>query len=960
MLTWSSSNANTCTAAGGWSGTRATGGTETITGITSTTSYSIQCGNGVTSASASTSVTATPAQSAPATLSFSGSPNLVQRGGQTTLTWLATGVETCFGSWQHNVPLAIAGTATLTIDGPTTQNNLELRCYGPTESIAKTVSIAIQTFSGELLIPSGNAVDSDVNDPDADYRSNDTIDSAMGLADFGSTPGYVNQPLAGPLGRSYENGDLVDYYRTSTMKAGQVIRLVMPTVDMNVPAEVRDDADLYLRDSDGRLIDAVISSGPSEVLLVPRDDVYVIEVRSVRGGMNYLLSLEDATPLAATSAERLSADFVPGEAIATVRGASAAGPVTKTRGAVASITVARKAGAPDREMRVAFDATSIARLKQQNATTQFSSRSTAGPESVSRAKLATLLALKALRQRSDVRTAELNRIVRGQATPGDPLYARQQWHYAAASLPLAWDASTGSSNVIVAIVDSGMVRDHPDLRDKFVDGYDFVSDPRNSDGDGLDDDYSDAGYQFGDQWIFHGTHVAGTVGASANNGVGGTGVAWGARLMPLRVLDGRGGTEYDMLQSVRYAAGLPNDSGRLPTRRADVINLSLSAPTECPALAAEVFEQVVAAGVVVVAAAGNFSGNVPSSPASCPGVISVGATGADGALAPYSNFGKAVSLVAPGGSMNYDLDQDGFPDGIFSASGTWQNGGVVAGYDWLEGTSMAAPHVAGVIALMRSIKPSLSPLEISQMLESGLLTDVPDPSSGDDLGRGRLNAVFALQAASGVFPSAPHLRATPSALNFGGVTESLTFQLRNSGSGLLSVQDVKSTVPWATVLPLRVDSQGLGDYQVLVTRAGSPRGIRNGTLDISSSAGPLVLPFVMTNQIGGPASWLGAVHVKARDAATGQVVRSLLFKHTLDRTYYRFDDLPAGRVILTAGTDMNNDGNVCDPGEVCGAFPSRRLPDVIDYNGVQTAVDLALGLTALTPTSASLATASRQ
>lgn len=946
-LTWSSTNANSCTASGGWSGPRATSGSEAITAINTDTRFAIECRNVAETAAAQVTVTVLRSSDAPPTVNLKATPSLVRNGGVITLTWTSTNADSCYPSWPVSGMLPPSGTATFPAGYPGARQQFTLQCSGPGGTTSVTVTVDVQTLMGELVIPSGIFVDGDVNDPEAGYYPNDRLNDAMPVPSLGFVPGYVNQPFSGPQGRSYEIGDQQDFYRASTMLEGQIVRLVMPTVDVNAPADSRDDADLYLWDIDGRLIDAAIGSGATEVLRIPQEAPYVIEVRSVHGGMNYLLSLEDPTSPAVVSQERLSAAFVPNEAIVLLdkqaSGSAAAAAIAS------SVGYSRIAGEPGREMRVGLGSATRTQSNNPRAATTVA-RDTAGLSPGDAAKISTLLGLKALRMHEGVRAASLNRIVEATAVPADPLYPRQKWHYSAASLPLAWDTTTGSSKVIVAVVDTGMVVNHPDLAGKFVDGYDFVSDPQGMDGDGIDGDYSDPGYEIGGQWIFHGTHVAGTVGASANNGVGGVGVASGARLMPLRVLDGSTGTEYDELQAVRYAAGLANDSGRIPAKRADIINLSLSSPEQCSAVSTEVYRLVAEADVSVVASAGNYGSNTPTNPASCPGVISVGATGPTSQRTFYSNYGPYVSLMAPGGNMASDLDFDGYPDGVYSTSGQRQVSGVVPGYDWLEGTSMAAPHVSGVLALMKSVNPSLSASEIQLLLEAGFLTDDTGVPGRDDDGYGTLNAARAMQAALGNFPSAPRLSAKPGALNFSSYWDDLTFSLQNAGSGVIRVDSVTASAPWAVVTPINVNGAGLGTYRVTVSRAGLAHGIHYGAVDVASSAGPLSIALIMTKWNYGVAPRLGAVRVRVADADTGSVLRETTIKLTYDRTLYQFDDVPLGRVVVTAGTDMNNDGNVCDPGEVCGAFPNGTVPVAIDYTGVRTAVDIPFILTALAPT----------
>ena len=289
---------------------------------------------------------------------------------------------------------------------------------------------------------------------------------------------------------------------------------------------------------------------------------------------------------------------------------------------------------------------------------------------------------------------------------------QSQWHYPLINLPEAWDTTVGNADVLVAVIDTGILFNHPDLAGQLVSGYDFVRNPDEAlDGDGIDPDPSDPGSSSrGGSESFHGTHVSGTVAARSDNFQGVAGSAFGARVMPLRALGAGGtGTSYDIGQAVRFAAGLPNDSGTVPDAPADIINLSLGgAPFDQSTQ--NLYNEVRAAGVIVVAAAGNNASSMPLYPASYNNVISVSAVDAQRRLAAYSNFGSAVDLSAPGGDRGVDLNGDGFPDGILSTSAEIQSDNTFNYvYSFLDGTSFAAPHVSGVLALMKSVNPDLTP-----------------------------------------------------------------------------------------------------------------------------------------------------------------------------------------------------------------------------------------------------------
>lgn len=315
--------------------------------------------------------------------------------------------------------------------------------------------------------------------------------------------------------------------------------------------------------------------------------------------------------------------------------------------------------------------------------------------------------LKALRQSSLkplVEYIEPNYRYQVFKAPNDPDYSKQ-WNLRSINVEQAWDITQGQG-VTVAVIDTGVSR-VPDFKEtKFVDGYDFVSD-RN---DASDDNG-------------HGTHVAGTIAQSTNNGYGVAGIAYKAKIMPLKVLASEGGgTVADIAEAIRFAA----DKG------ADVINLSLGGGGESTTLK-DAIDYAHGKGVVIVAAAGNANQNAAAYPARYPNVISVAALDAAGKKAPYSNFGAGVDIAAPGGSDEGKILQE-----------TIDPKEKVAKFEGAQGTSMAAPHVAGVAALLKAsgIK---DPTEILNVLEASARKVQDDPFN--HFGSGQLDAGEAVKLA---------------------------------------------------------------------------------------------------------------------------------------------------------------------------------------------------------------------
>jgi serine protease len=326
-----------------------------------------------------------------------------------------------------------------------------------------------------------------------------------------------------------------------------------------------------------------------------------------------------------------------------------------------------------------------------------------------RSQAETLALVESLKARSDVAWAEPNQILRATAIPNDPNY-NLQWHYDAIKLPQAWDLETGanpgSNPVTVAVVDTGLLTGHPDIQGKFLPGFDFISSSQQSnDGNGRDNNPNDPGDTVGGQSSYHGSHVAGTIAALTDNNLGVSGVSWGAKILPVRVLGVGGGSTSDIIDGILWAAGVPVAGVPANPNPAQVINLSLGGEGLCEveSVLQRTVDQVNSKGAIVVVAAGNENVEAADTiPASCSGVITVGATNRQGARAPYSNFGPRIDVMAPGGQGTASSSTDE----VLSLDKNDSNGQFVFGYK--QGTSMATPHVAGVIALLKSKDPSLN------------------------------------------------------------------------------------------------------------------------------------------------------------------------------------------------------------------------------------------------------------
>ena len=803
------------------------------------------------------------------------------------------------------------------------------------------------SISGTVTAASNIVVDTDTNDPDSIYLANDTPATAQSIGNPVMVSGFVTStPTFGLRDRYTLFADPDDVYAVD-LTAGQ-------SVSMEVANGAPADLDLGLYDSTVTLVDSSLGASRFESVTAPVSGRYFLRVNAYAGKSNYVLSV--GTGVASASTLNLASDFVPDEAIVQLKASA-----VKAAGGVSAMGFDVKAGASDRSMLFSLGGpkTTLAEADVM-AKPLVGSHMTAEQER----KLRTLYRIKSLRGRSDVESADPNYVVKSLKVPNDPYYA-YQWHYSLINLPQAWDVTTGtpaSGNVVVAVVDTGVFLNHADLTNALlrdgagkVVGYDFIrSITSSNDGDGIDDNPNDPGDESGpasSSW--HGTHVAGTMAASSNNGVGVAGVTWGAKIMPVRVIGKGGGSSYDVIQGILYAAGLPNDSGTLPTQRADVINLSLGCQNCYSASEQTVFNQVRAAGVIVVAAAGNENSGQPGYPASYSGVVSVSAVAMDRSRAPYSNYGPNVDVAAPGGDTSKDSNGDGYADGVLS---TLVGANLSTDYRFYQGTSMASPHVAGVVALMRAVYPGLTPAGFDALLASGALTSDLGAAGRDDVyGWGLIDAAKAVQAAqsaaTGVTTTV--LAANPSRLDFGATLTALNLDLSRLGTGSLSVAGIGSDKSWLTVTTGNVDGSGLGGYMVNVSRSGLSAGSYSALLTVNTTgAGPVSVPVTM--QVMSTQAQVNSGHywILLLDENL-DLVAQLGLNGSAGQYDYQFTDLAPGKYFLYAGTDSDWDDLICDIGEACGAYPTLGTSTVVELTGSRQGLDFTVGLVT-SPTTQSL------
>lgn len=805
--------------------------------------------------------------------------------------------------------------------------------------ITATFEVIQGAVAGQLMPAPDTVVDHTVNDKRAALGANTSCATAQSIGNRVTLHGFASaSPTNGdPTWEHFvDSANPQDFYRV-TLNAGQVVEL-----------EVADDADLQLHlwnaDCSQLLESSTGGSGEGRVVSLLGGE-NVVEVRAQTGISKYLLRAttiwesDYSTDELAQISERLP-EFIPGEAIVMLEPGAGQQSHNKLGAAlekVHGLRIGFKHRQAERATLARID--SLAASGAQGAPALEKLRSAGMNKAYER--LATLQAVDALARQPGVHSAELNFVMRSQRLPNDPYYA-DQWHYEQILLPEAWDRTVGESingqDVVVAVVDSGVYLDHEDLQGKLLSGWDFHDN---------DADPDDVNAHNTDNW--HGTHVAATVAASTDNGRGVAGSSWAARIMPVRVLGDQSGSRYDVIQGVRYAAGLSNDSGRVPERPADVINLSLggggySATEEV------LYDDIRAAGIHVVAAAGNDNSNEPMYPAAYDGVLSVSATNCARERASYSNYGAAVSLAAPGGDTSgCSLFRTG---AVVSAVGSGSGETRSSAYGARIGTSMAAPHVSGVLALMLALYPDLSPAQLVRLLEDGSITDDLGPAGRDEqFGFGLINARKAVDAAQALADDqmrwTARVAAEPGTLSLGYQSES-TVTLRQEGGGQApAVVEASGNREWLSVSAMSVDERGLGSYQVGVDRSvfnETQSGHFEGEAVFALEDGTSVR--VRVHIQVGFATDAAPVYVLLLDPASRESRYEALAQWSSSgELRYDITGIAPGDYVVVAGSDIDRDGAICQTGESCGAYPDYATQEVVRVSGgSQEGIDIPLDI----------------
>jgi serine protease len=584
-----------------------------------------------------------------------------------------------------------------------------------------------------------------------------------------------------------------------------------------------------------------------------------------------------------------------------------------------------------------------------------------------------------LKRDGDIELAEPDQVMRlmTTVTPTDPAYITHQWHYkvpmagnlGGANLPDAWGmnkdilGTVGAVSIRVAVLDSGYLQ-HEDFGTapgNILQEYDFISDTTiSNDGDGRDTDATDPGdYCSTDaapKSSWHGTHVAGTIGAAMNNTINpildkphGTGIAPQTSIVPVRVIGACGGLTSDIVDGMRWAAGLAVPGILAPNNNpAQVLNMSLGGSGACSASFQSAVNDVIKAGATIVVAAGNDAAVRISQPANCAGVIAVPAHAVEGDNANYSSIGIQAAISAPGGGCGFMSTgcTAGSPTGpgIYSLSNMGTNAPGADSYSIKQGTSMAAPHVSGVIALMLAIKPNLQPTQIKSYLQSSARPH-PDGTTCKQTrylglcGEGLLDAFDAVSKANDhapivslanayqvVAPNAVVWLSSTDTVAPGVVRTIVSYDWAGAGVGVINLsntEDANFTAPMSGTYTFKhtvTDDAGKTGTATATVRVNAPP-VLGPVPDQTVTAGNTVTFTVTATDPDGDAIFFSAESLPHESATLNATTGAFSWPNAIAGTYslvFRASDRDgasaAGTVNLTVTASAKSGGGSIDGG----------------------------------------------
>lgn len=785
-----------------------------------------------------------------------------------------------------------------------------------TTIITNEIPTGVSSAAAMIYLPDGFSGDGEnmYIDPDTRNEDNDTSYGAFAIPKQGDR----NSTIIGAVTKF--DDDQTDFFQI-TLEAGTGIHLTASddTVD-------NADADLYLYDDQLNLVDASLSSKGNESLTAPTAGNYFIEVVHQSGDrLKYALSFSDENLGASNHPFSLNGNLIIGEYIISAPRLG----LLQTLGILGHIVEATLEGLgllKITQPELLLNNPLIGLYKLDD----YYTRRQKITDDQQRARYDSIMLARALESLLGT-WVEPNVSLGVAGISTNDSRANRQWAPEQIGAENAWNTTTGSEDVRVAVIDTGFLLDHRDLKHAFIDGWNYVDE--NNDPSATSE-----------LSLHHGTHVAGIIAAQKDNNQDIAGIAPDVKLIPIKIMEPNCvcGSSYNALQGMRWAAGLDNSAGTKATKPAQIISLSIEIPTHNSTALRETVDAVREAGSVVVWAAGNDHHRLDvdaSHSLKTDGLILVSASGLYGKLASYSNYGNAVDVIAPGG--DYKAESGG--ERIHSLYGHVANDGSESyGSRDLHGTSQATPHVSGVLALMASVWPNFSPSRVESLLQDEKLTQDTGAMGRDDYhGWGRIDAEKAVEAAaaeannpSDMSQDSLRLAAMPSELDFGGRFETLNIDIEANQTDLESIS-ISYKPDWATATRVDTDANGLGSWKIEVDRSEFTDERYNEVIIFVSGDKKLYLPVSAHGE-----------NYLPRGTGIAKMLVEFLNPETKRREHrvtaeidnnqgFSFDasDVPAGEYIIRASSDLDNNGFYCEVGEFCGYLKADPEETTVIENG---------------------------
>ncbi|MDA0345396.1 MAG: S8 family serine peptidase [Proteobacteria bacterium] len=881
-----------------------------------------------------------PSPSPSASVTISASSTAVFEGDEFTISWSSSNASSCSASGAWSGDKSTSGNEIVTIASSGTYS-FSITCSGSNTSDTKSISVNVEvkTFkiSGTINSLAFSDLDGDVPNPSLPVVANN-------LEPLGVQEILNPTQLIGHLSydSSLSSNDDWDLY-TLKLVGGQYASLEIADWDENDPS--LNDLDLYILDSSGEIFRTSTGSDWYETVTLPSEGTFYIAVNAYAGKSKYVLTIgsiyqgfqlsnyssevgiESDQILIAPKKDNDFNELFKNERFNGLDIDKNSFFNFKNNQSLSRDSNIFEINNSDSELRRAQNSLK-SRLRDS-----FVIATEKQIEDIVFRKYVSLL-------NSSFKNFYIEPVFKNMShtfVPADLF--NYQWDLLAINTPEAVNAVGSQTNNTVAVLDTGSpsINSYAYTNTDYVDGgYDFIDNDSDPTGPVSDN---------------HGAHVAGTIAAKGViNGMN-------AKVLPIKVLGSNGGSEGEsILNGLKYSGGEENSSGisysssQFPIA---AVNMSLGGCYTSEYQCNEISNFIARTNIPVVVASGNcrcngvFSENycpVATSPAQCEGVVRVAATDFENKRSYYSSYDQTVDIAAPGGDTSVDKNADGYPDGILSYSGDGD-------LDFWQGTSMAAPHVAGAIALMKAVNPQLTPTDIDNMIIEGKMTDDIDAVGKDEYtGYGLLNVAKAVDEASRFEAGSPikdSVIVSPTQLSYAFTNDALDVTIKKIGDGDLSITGIYADQVDGVFYSAPGENLPFGTYTFSIDREFYDTGSYQNTFYFGLSDGTFSR-IQASFAVGDPRELpnLGSVYVLLYDHDADTVIDSKEIDISSGSANYEFANLESTKNYrISVGSDIDNDNFIGQWGEVFDSIPSYNDPERESFQVDQDLSGVNLSLT---------------